>query len=554
VSIAEDFSARRVNNRYASVRNVSQVQVRLERPGNDAFKTIQRDIIDWMGRKAGRAMPVEAWEGHSFELDEVGAQRVAASELLDPRYWAARVDDADGEVARRTWTTEIGLAPADNGAALLGCRLIVSARGENPPYEPTIPAFIRQSMRSSSTFLDGRLLPQGPWIVRSRDDVSELYSLLVAPKRRCDVCLYSLDEDQEDPFLVMPSANVVYHRTLGVAHIAVITGSAAYYLTDFVGKEFSVFNRAVRTYRPQFNIDNDEPRRHPVAFAQSIFQWKDGSIEGVEAFENFLIRNLISQTVATTDLERNLPSFTFVRRIASQSVLEEAEDAGAPQEQMLTLLKQDNLQLRQSLEEEKELHDGLLTEADIERAAAERREEEAKSENYSLKQRVRALEVRLQSKDVSDLPSALPDDLSNLKQWADKNLAGSVFLTNRALRGAKDSEYSEPSFIYESLLLLRDHYVPMRRQSGTLLSEQYTGALAELWLEDAISITPNRLGEQGDEYLILYNGKKRELSRHLKKGSSRDPRYCFRLYFFWDEEDEQAVVGWLPSHLDTRTT
>ena len=49
-------------------------------------------------------------------------------------------------------------------------------------------------------------------------------------------------------------------------------------------------------------------------------------------------------------------------------------------------------------------------------------------------------------------------------------------------------------------------------------------------------------------------GTKRELDRHLKKGNSRNSRHCFRLYFFWDDEDEQVVVGWLTSHLDTRQT
>ena len=281
MSIGEDFTARRVAGRYASVRNVSQVQVRLERPDGDAFKAIQKDVIDWMGRKAGRALPVEAWEGHSFELDEVGAQRVAAVELPEQRYWAARVDDADREVPRRTWTTEIGLASAGKQAVLLGNRLVVSTRGDNPPYEPTIPVFVRQSIRGSAAFLDGRLLPKGPWIIKSREDVSELYSLLIAPKRRCDICVCSLDENEEDPASIIPSANVVYHRTLGAAHVGIITGSAAYYLTDFVGKEFSVFRRAIRTYRPHFNIDNDEPRRHPIALPQSIYEWKDGSYAGI---------------------------------------------------------------------------------------------------------------------------------------------------------------------------------------------------------------------------------------------------------------------------------
>ena len=92
----------------------------------------------------------------------------------------------------------------------------------------------------------------------------------------------------------------------------------------------------------------------------------------------------------------------------------------------------------------------------------------------------------------------------------------------------------------------------MRRTGGEELSAAYSHALRDLGLEDERSISESRLDEQGDDYVIQYNGEKRELERHLRKGNSREPRHCFRLYFFWDTEGEQVVVGWLTSHLETR--
>ena len=38
--------------------------------------------------------------------------------------------------------------------------------------------------------------------------------------------------------------------------------------------------------------------------------------------------------------------------------------------------------------------------------------------------------------------------------------------------------------------------------------------------------------EQGEEYYIMYGGRRRLLDRHLKKGVSRNPLYCLRIYFF----------------------
>jgi len=44
------------------------------------------------------------------------------------------------------------------------------------------------------------------------------------------------------------------------------------------------------------------------------------------------------------------------------------------------------------------------------------------------------------------------------------------------------------------------------------------------------------------------------MDRHLVKGTSRDPRFCMRIYFFWDDEENVVVVGHLPGHLTTAAT
>jgi len=44
------------------------------------------------------------------------------------------------------------------------------------------------------------------------------------------------------------------------------------------------------------------------------------------------------------------------------------------------------------------------------------------------------------------------------------------------------------------------------------------------------------------------------LECHLKKESDREQRFCLRVYFFWDSDSKKVLIGWLPSHLDTRGT
>jgi hypothetical protein len=44
------------------------------------------------------------------------------------------------------------------------------------------------------------------------------------------------------------------------------------------------------------------------------------------------------------------------------------------------------------------------------------------------------------------------------------------------------------------------------------------------------------------------------LDLHLRKGSTKDDQYCLAIDFFWDDQEQQVVVGWLPGHLDNRMT
>lgn len=57
-----------------------------------------------------------------------------------------------------------------------------------------------------------------------------------------------------------------------------------------------------------------------------------------------------------------------------------------------------------------------------------------------------------------------------------------------------------------------------------------------------------------DEYFIEYGSKPRFMNMHIKKGNSREPRYCMRIYTFWDDATQQTIVGSMPLHLDNTMT
>ena len=50
-------AARQPMGRYAAVRTVSQVILRLERDKPDAFKVVRNEVLDWVRWKAGKDLP-----------------------------------------------------------------------------------------------------------------------------------------------------------------------------------------------------------------------------------------------------------------------------------------------------------------------------------------------------------------------------------------------------------------------------------------------------------------------------------------------------------------
>jgi hypothetical protein len=79
-----------------------------------------------------------------------------------------------------------------------------------------------------------------------------------------------------------------------------------------------------------------------------------------------------------------------------------------------------------------------------------------------------------------------------------------------------------------------------------------------LQLKDGGSIDPGRAGEHGSTYFVNYpigSLTTRFLENHLRcGGNTRDPKRCLAIYYFWDDDSQQVVVGWLPGHLENRLT
>lgn len=143
------------------------------------------------------------------------------------------------------------------------------------------------------------------------------------------------------------------------------------------------------------------------------------------------------------------------------------------------------------------------------------------------------------------------DDLSHLEAWAALN-EERIAITSRAFNGAKKSDYIYPDHVRLALEFLAGPYRDSRL--GLIDNDQLEGALAEAGLRMSGSTSLTVAGEQGDAYYVSWHGHRTFLNMHLVRGGGRETRYCLRVYFFWCERTQRAVVGWLPSHLANSLT
>ena len=537
-----------VRSRPSTVEPVSQINLSLRNSdGLAAFETAQGAILQFAARRAGGILPKEALEGKSFATDEVGARRIEGIAIDSPRYWTLRFDDDDRHVAARTWVIETALADQGKGKpTLFGLRLQCIARGENPRYDRSIPTFARDVIAACDACLDDRRVTLDHWLVDSDEEVDQLVELLCSPNRTADVIVLSLPDHSIDPSDAIIAADRLARDLAGAAHVAVLSGPGSFHLSDRLGREFSVFRQAVRTYRPRFDPDTEDPFIHPLALASRIEAW----IGGPDAYRRFVTSSVLRRTVDGTDPQRRLPTFAEAKRTAAELRRRAAQQSGLPNDELLRLAEDEIEQLKSDLTSQRTESGELLSVAESEREEAVAEAQRLQGTLYHLQQRIHALETTV----AAPTAAPIPDNLAELESWATLHLAGAVELHNRALRGAKAAEYEDVHLVYQALLMLRDYYVPMRRDGGPQLKEAFDRRCQELSIEETATFTGTRAGEQGDTYFIKIGMRRVELDRHLKKGNSREPRYCFRLYFFWDDITSQVVVGWLPSHLTTRAS
>ena len=514
-----------------------------------AFSRIIDLILPFVAKSLYAKLPPEAAQHRSFEISNEDrlCECVAVPERM---LWAIRFRFPSKD--ETVWYYDVSLVREDD-RLLFGMKIDTAFGADIRALQAKLP--LVESLLGSGLLAQNRPVTANLWLVNTPEDIPELVALLEAPRRSLPVIVISAVN--RNAWRFTPTApgylvNAAYlaDKVKGYAIVAQISFQAAFALTDAVGKSWSVYDGACRTYFPKIDFDNGSPAHHPCNLKDKIWFWNYGDERGERAYTSFLIDT--AHRVASTS-RTDWTGLYFVpdaRILAAELEMAHAAHlANAPERELA--MQNHIAALQRKLQTAEDENADWLTE--LENATAEA--EYYKQENAALRLRLDALRAHLirQNGESPDAELPIPNSYKEMSEWVKEHLAGRLILHPRAERALSKAEYTEVGMVYRALLILANEYRDSRMGVGT--DEAFRDVLAQYGMNFSGSIDKSRAGQEGEAYYVKYpigSSQRVFLQFHIVRGNSREDRYCMRIYFFWDEDTNQVVVGWLPSHLSNR--
>jgi len=506
--------------------------------------------VEWMSQfpkgsgqpRSGVTLPPQAAAGQTFDItDELGANPTKAVRLEadDGVLWAARLDWPDPQVPR-TWVSEFFVEARSGHMVRFGAQLTCVRRGDTPPFDTTRPSVVQRVLETLSAEADGRQLTDTVELSEVAD-VGEIVDLLYANGRRLPVVVISEPEDSQPGFAVQD----ITRRIAGAAHIVHLSRDASWELTRLVGKRMSVFRGAARLYQPGLSEAGEDPFDHPLWLPQSH---REGAV----------LRQIAGRVLPAAFLDRSnsiFPRYAEVREADARLAM---RARGMPP----AALAQDELELANrkvaELAEERDLWASLADEQELHRLQAENEVERLKAEVARLEAKANMLEFSLGQRVELEAVTAADDPLESyedLEDWAEKVLGDAVFIHSAALKDCRKNGHPNMiSRIEAALLVMRDHMTPFRRTNDLSHRERAREKLGALGFEDEACFVDRKEAARRPKYSVPHGHETRVLYDHLKYGTGYDNANQVRIYYFWDDEKQQHVVGKMPSHLPNNLT
>ncbi len=506
-------------------------------PISDVIVESRRQILEWLQRISRATFPAAAWSGDSFMMLSEHGRSVEVIAQDDPGVWASLLIAPEHVDGGRRWIAETALIRND-GVLRLAVRLSCAAQGEIGDFVIAVPPFVGSLIRSFELRSHGTVLASSAIDIVSDDSVDKLVALIESAHRMLPVIVVSgTDPSTGSNYLL--DTDALASSLAGMAWVCRIPYDTAYELTNRFDKQWSVFNGACRTYQPGFNRLNQTPFDHPLIVGHRLLG-EGGGLWAMEKLRQEIARSSVESATIFTRLPRfhDLKARLVQSETERQLETETAEPARVPllERQIDTLRGQVEQALEQAVEAEREVR---LARLDL---------EESRQLNASLLARVEQLEALAKSNNQVVLPTPRPGSYAELPGWVAENFPDRLVLSVKARRALAGSVYKDHMLVCDALEAMAQHYVDMKRYGGRSEFEDRVRALK--LKDEAVSATPAKL-RNDQQYWCRHEGRHLFTDRHLKKGNSRDPQECLRIYYAWDETSRMVVIGHLTTHLES---
>ena len=416
-------------------------------PGQAYGRTIEK-VLEWLSKKEPHLLPEPDWHLPSFRREEQG-QVLEVVSLPDRSVWAARLTHPDvglGDqykpVAGRSWTTDVAVA-AEGGQVRFGIEIFASTLNPEAPQ----PAFIRpgavKSLGESVGLAQVRPLDGKPWTIQGAEDLDALEILLTDRDRDLAVIVAT----QPDPRYwtgpgkapeTLVDCEWLARKTVGYAHVVKMPFNRTFEWTERVGKAWSVFDGAVRTYMPGLDFGRDSLSAHPLAFKDRILAFSGENAEGPEAFRDFLVKKM---WVTMPRVPFSWEPLVFVPGARLMEAEDQARvtlggqaclDCQDLYERQAAALKEKIRAAGEEAEKWLQMADGCSKELDYE-----------KHRSNVLQCAVDSLRAQLEEKTGKSIDDEIPipNTYEGMPDWVDEYLAGRLVFLPRATRAVKDAAY-----------------------------------------------------------------------------------------------------------------
>ena len=516
---------------------------------DNTFNHINRIIQTWIKKKfADERIPDKPrswkWSGASRSID--------IYHDYDNRIYCIKVVHTDAEVVNRVWTVEASVTVREN-RVFLAARTSYTSEDRNRDYQLCNPPKFVMTISRSCRLCDVEETLDQLHTVTTEDDLEKLYIIINDKKRVFPVIVISEDPTRDEDVIILQSQEVGYHidgsklaRSLReIAHVYYLPLEYQAKWSEMMSVKWAVLNGAVRTYNPGFDIDDEDLMTvldHPLALPRNILPMNYVNEEGEEIYAGHAFRHILTHGIKRDNMYRRIDWEEKGVRFYQQ-IIKEAHSEAEKDIDMLHL----EIQILKIDIDEKKL--------ELDRQARENEElnkelKKRKSENIINLQRIIDLEERL--KEYKDfIPVEYPKDYKSIPEWVSQHFAGRLELHKKAIKCLKDNPvYPDIELLCKAIEFLGKYYYEMK--TGRLDQKECEEIRKSLGIENSPTGSVASAGRQKEAYFVDYDGDRRRLEMHVKGGKSMnsfDDSERFRIYYFWDDNDQRVIVGHLPGHL-----